>query len=82
MIKSYPLFSDLSNIYNVSNQQFQEEERFVSLCQELLSRGDIPEHIVEGLAHRILDREEANNWLLLLVTSKLSYYCNHTQNNA
>ena len=61
MIKSYPLFSDLSNIYNVSNQQFQEEERFVNLCQELLQRGDIPEHIVEDLAHRILDREEANN---------------------
>jgi hypothetical protein len=45
----------------MSNQQFQEEERFVSLCQELLQRGDIPEHIVEDLAHRILDREEANN---------------------
>ena len=61
MIKSYPLFSELSNIYSMSNQQFQEEERFVSLCQELLQRGDIPEHIVEDLAHRILDREEANS---------------------
>ena len=61
MYKSYPLFSDLSNIFDVSNQQFQEEERFVELCQELLQRGDIPEDKIEALAHRILDREEANN---------------------
>ena len=61
MIKSYPLFSELSNIYSMSNQQFEEEERFVNLCQELLQRGDIPEDKIEPLAHRILDREQANN---------------------
>ena len=61
VILSFPIFANLSEIYSVSNQQFEEEQRFVDLCQELLQRGDIPEHLIEPLAHRILDREEANN---------------------
>ena len=60
-VLSFPIFANLSEIYSVSNQQFQEEERFAEICQELLLRGDIPEDKIEPLAHRILDREEANN---------------------